>query len=123
LFIDASREFAHDKRVNRLRDEDADKIVTAFTKFQTIDGYAYRATPDELKANDFNLSVGRYISAIEPEASVAVDATQFEVDRLEEELAAVREIMATYVEELRRESSNSPRKLGASPLVERSSGS
>ena len=36
LFIDASREFADDKKQNRLRPEDIEKIVSTFEKFKTV---------------------------------------------------------------------------------------
>lgn len=100
LFIDASREYADDKKQNRLREEDIDKITSTFGAFETVDKYAYRATPEELKENEFNLNIPRYVDTFEPEVEVNIEATQEEIVRLEEELATVRAKMATYMEEL-----------------------
>lgn len=100
LFIDASREFAGDKKQNRLRDEDIEKISLTFGHFTTVDKYAYRATPEEIKANEYNLNIPRYVDTFEPEAEVNIEATQREIVSLEKQLAVVRAEMAAYMEEL-----------------------
>jgi type I restriction enzyme M protein len=54
LFIDASREYQNDKNQNRLRQADIDKIVATYQARETIDKYAYLASFEEIKENDFN---------------------------------------------------------------------
>ncbi len=100
LFIDASREFADDKKQNRLREEDIDKIGKTFDKFKTVDKYAYRAKPKEIAENEFNLNIPRYVDTFEPEAEVDIEETQAEIVELEKQLVAVRAKMAGYMEEL-----------------------
>jgi len=43
LFTDASHDFAQEKRQNRLRDEDIEKVLKTYRSFKSVDKYAYRA--------------------------------------------------------------------------------
>ena len=67
---------------------------------QTVEKYAYRATPQELADNDFNLNIPRYVDTFEEEAEIDLDAVKKEITALETELAAVRAKMQAYLEEL-----------------------
>lgn len=100
LFIDASREFQDDKNQNHLRDRDVDKIVKTFLAFKSQDKYACRATLDEIKENDFNLNIPRYVDTFEEEAAVDIPGVQKEIEKLEAELAGTRKEMARYLREL-----------------------
>jgi type I restriction enzyme M protein len=100
LFVDASREFAQEKRQNRLRDEDLAKIVKTYNAFKSIDKYAYRATLREIAENDFNLNIPRYVDTFEGEEEIDIEAVQQEIDGIEAELAKTRKQMAVYLKEL-----------------------
>ncbi len=100
LFIDASREYAEDKNQNRLADEQIAKIVATYHAFQSVDKYAYRATPQEIADNDYNLNIPRYVDTFEEEADIDLTAVKQEIAGLETELAAVRKKMAGYLREL-----------------------
>jgi type I restriction enzyme M protein len=60
FFIDASREFASEKLQHRLRDEDVEKIVSAWADRKDIAKYARRVTRAEIEANEFNLNLSLY---------------------------------------------------------------
>lgn len=100
LFIDASKHYQDGKKQNKLRDEDLERIVTAYQDFKTIDKFAYVATPAEIEENDFNLNIPRYVDTFEEEEPVDVAAVQIEIDTLEKELDTVRTEMAGYLKEL-----------------------
>lgn len=100
LFIDASREYLDGKKQNYLRDEDIEKIVKTFKAFKSADKYAYRAAFDEIKENEFNLNIPRYVDTFEEEAEVDIPAVQKEIEKLETELAATRKEMDKYLKEL-----------------------
>ena len=70
MFIDASKEFEKGKNQNQLREEDLDKIIKTYEKRQDVDKYAHLATFDEIKENDFNLNIPRYVDTFEPEPEV-----------------------------------------------------
>jgi type I restriction enzyme M protein len=100
LFIDASREYKEGKNQSILTDEHLEKIVSTFESFQTVEKYAYRATPQEIADNDFNLNIPRYVDTFEEEAEIDLDAVKVEIATLEEQLTAVRAKMKAHLEEL-----------------------
>lgn len=100
LFIDASREFADDKKQNRLRPEDIEKIVGTFQKFKSAPKYAYRAKRKEIEENQFNLNIPRYVDTSEEEAEIDIAALQTQIDGLEAELGKTRREMKRFLAEL-----------------------
>jgi type I restriction enzyme M protein len=100
LFVDASREYQEGKKQNRLRIQDIEKIEQTYKKFETVEKYAYRATLDEIKENDFNLNIPRYVDTFEEEEQVNIKATQKEIEKLEAELVGVRKEMNKYLKDL-----------------------
>ncbi len=100
LFIDASRDYQEGKKQNTLRVQDIEKIEQTYKKFETIEKYAYRATLEEIKENDFNLNIPRYVDTFEEEEPVDIKATQKEIEKLEAELVDVRKEMNKSLKEL-----------------------
>lgn len=100
LFIDASREYGDSKNQNRLRQSDIDKIVSTYQTRETVDKYAYLASFDEIKENDFNLNIPRYIDTFEEEEEIDIDGVQAEIIQLETRLDEVKQEMAGYLKEL-----------------------
>ena len=64
------------------------------------DKFSYVATFDEIKENDFNLNIPRYVDTFEEEAEVDIAAVQKEIEKLEEELKTVQAEMNKYLKEL-----------------------
>ena len=56
----------------------------------------------EIKENDFNLNIPRYVDTFEEEEEIDIDAVQAEIDQLEKELAEVRRQMAVKLQQLNR---------------------
>lgn len=100
LFIDASREFADEKKQTRLRAEDIEKIVSTARKFKSVPKYAHRAKRSEIEENEFNLNIPRYVDTSEAEDEIDISHVQQEINTLESQLAAVRKDMAAYLKEL-----------------------
>lgn len=100
LFVDASKDYQDGKKQNVLRDQDIAKIVDTYKSFEEQDKYSHIATIEEIKENDFNLNIPRYVDTFEEEEPVDVAATQQEIERLEAELVEVREQMDSYLKEL-----------------------
>lgn len=72
LFIDASKEFIKGKNQNKLSKEHIDKIVETYQKREDIEKYAHVVTFDEIKENDFNLNIPRYVDTFEEEEPVDI---------------------------------------------------
>lgn len=70
MFIDASKEFEKGKNQNQLRETDITKILDTYEKRQDVDKYAHLASFEEIKENDFNLNIPRYVDTFEPEPEV-----------------------------------------------------
>jgi type I restriction enzyme M protein len=100
LFIDASREYEDAKNQSRLRARDLEKIVAAYKKFETIEKYAYRATVEEVRGNDFKLNIQRYVDMFGKEDQTDIREFEDEIGRLETELADVRKAMKECLTEL-----------------------
>jgi type I restriction enzyme M protein len=66
LFINADREFEAGRAQNYLRAEHAEKITSAFQKWQDIDGFARVVSLDDIRANDYNLNIRRYVDNSPP---------------------------------------------------------
>ena len=67
LFIDASKGFDRTKLINYLQAEDISKIVSTYKDREEIEGYSHRASLYEIKRNDFNLNIPRYVDTYEDE--------------------------------------------------------
>lgn len=102
LFIDASRDFMPGKNQNTLSPEHIEKIATTYRKRENVEKYAYVAGFDEIKENDFNLNIPRYVDTFEEEEEIDIDAVQSEIDQLEKELVEVRTKMDAKLKEIER---------------------
>jgi len=83
LFIDASNEFDKQKTQNKLLPEHLDNIIGAFENRQDIEKYAKVATLAEVKANDFNLNIPRYVDTFEAEAEINLNDIAQQLQALE----------------------------------------
>ena len=100
LFIDASKDFEPGKNKNRLRDEDVDKIINTYKERKEIEKYSHLATMDEIKENEYNLNIPRYVDTFEEEEEIDLDAVQAELEKIDEEDKKVTEELNKYLKEL-----------------------
>lgn len=102
LFIDASGEgnYEKDKNQNKLREEDIQKIIKTYDSRQAIDKYSYVATFDEIKENDFNLNIPRYVDTFEEEEPVDMEEVKQKIANIKAELIDVEAEMEKYLSEL-----------------------
>ena len=100
LFIDASKEYNSGKNQNTLAEEHLKKILETFKKRETIEKYSYLATIDEIKENDFNLNIPRYVDTFVEEEEIDIQLVQKEIRQIEAELVKVKAQMEGYLGEL-----------------------
>src|SRR5690606_19320076 len=108
LFIDASKDFVPGKNQNILGPEHIKHIVEVYTQFHdekmnagvVEDKFAYIADMEEIRENDYNLNIPRYVDTFEEEAEVNINAVQKEINGLKEQLAVVEAKMEVYLKEL-----------------------
>ena len=108
MFIDSSQHFDSGKNQNKMNESHINHIVETYRKFNegklnagvAEEKFSSVATFDEIKENDFNLNIPRYVDTFEEEAEVDITAVQTQIEKLEVELVEVRQEMDKYLKEL-----------------------
>ncbi len=83
-----------------LRDEDVEKIVSTFDNYEEIEKYSRIVTLDEIKENDYNLNISRYIDTTEEEEQIDVTQAIQELKQLELERNEIEVTMYSFLKEL-----------------------
>lgn len=100
LFIDASKEFEKVKTQNKLRPEHIEKIVSTYRERKEIEKYSHCATLQEIKDNDYNLNIPRYVDTFEEEEEIDIQAVMKEIKELEAQRAELDAQIDVYLKEL-----------------------
>ncbi len=100
LFIDASREFRAGKNQNLLTTEYIAKVVATCRERASVDKYAYLASLEEIRENDYNLNIPRYVDTFEEEEEIDLLAVRAERKQLKARLNELEDEMGEYLEEL-----------------------
>ena len=100
LFIDASNDFEKQKNQNKLLPEHLDKIIAAFEQRQDIEKYAKVATLQEVKDNDYNLNIPRYVDTFEAEDEIDLNRIAQQLKELEQQSQKTDEVIADFCKEL-----------------------
>lgn len=88
LIIDASKGFVKDGKQNKLRACDIKKIADTVRDRKTISGFSRTVSRDEIRQNNYNLNIPRYVDSSEEAEQYDIYATMFggipntEIDRL-----------------------------------------
>lgn len=83
FFIDASAEYDKGKKQNKLREEDIIKIESAYRKRKNISKYCKVVDLEDIKANDYNLNITRYIDSFDGEEDLDLKIEKRDIDKLE----------------------------------------
>lgn len=100
LFIDASAEFVKVTNNNKLTDDNISHIVEAFAKRETTEYFTYLASYDEIREQEYNLSVSTYVEQKDTREKIDIvklnaeiaeivareDALRAEIDRIVAEI-------------------------------------
>lgn len=102
LFIDASGENNYEKGKNQniLREEDIQKIIDNYDNYKPINKFSYLASLEEIKDNDYNLNISRYIDTFEEEEPVDIKKVQNNILDIKKQLIEVETQMEKYLKEL-----------------------
>ena len=100
LFIDASREFQKGKNQNFLTDGNIEKIFETYQNRREIEKYSHRATLEEIRENDFNLNIPRYVDTFEEEELIDIDGVAKDLKRLRNEEMDLQSDIAGFCDEL-----------------------
>ncbi|EMF7390394.1 SAM-dependent DNA methyltransferase [Vibrio parahaemolyticus] len=118
IFVDASTEFGEGKAMNYLRESDIKRITTEYSKAKqtlvdvgeqtedklselldavTVDKYLRVVDIAEIKQNDFNLNISRYIDTSEEEDKINVADVCKNLSRIEQELIQTDKKLSSYL--------------------------
>lgn len=90
LIVDASKHFVKEGKNNKLQSSDIKRIVDVVTSNKSVEGFSRSVSIDEIRQNDYNLNIPRYVDSSEAAESWDIFATMFggipktEIDALHE---------------------------------------
>jgi type I restriction enzyme M protein len=100
IFIDASKEFKAGSNMNLLETEHIDKIVGAYDAGADVEKFMRSVPMNEIKENDYNLNIARYIDTSEEEEQIDIVSVLSDIRTLEEEEKAIDEKLGGFLREL-----------------------
>lgn len=100
FFLYGARDYQQLKNQNKLRPEDIDKIVKGYRSYASIEKYCRPVGLDEIRRNDCNLNIPRYVDITEEEEQIDVQQTINELLSLKKERARAEEKVEGYLKEL-----------------------
>ena len=101
LFINAAEHFDKGKRQNQLTQAHIDRIIDTYQKRpKDVPRYARRVSMEEIKKNDFNLNISRYVSAAEADTEVDLKATHAQLVLIEKDIRKATAKHNGYLKEL-----------------------
>lgn len=77
LIIDASKGFAKEGKNNKLRASDIRRIIDTVKQRKTVTKYSKLVTRQEIRDNDYNLNIPRYVDSSEEAESYDIYASMF----------------------------------------------
>lgn len=83
-----------------MRLEDVDKIVDTVVQRKEIEKYSHLATLDEIKENDYNLNIPRYVDTYEEEPPVDLVALNNDIKNTNEEIKKVEAELLSMLDDL-----------------------
>lgn len=101
LFIDASNEFEKGKNQNKLSDKNIQKIFETYAQRAEIEQYSHRASLAEIKENEYNLNIPRYVDTFEEEDSIDIAAVAKELKKLNDEENELQNKISEFCAELK----------------------
>lgn len=103
LFIDASKEFRQGRVVNHLTASSAERIKKAYQGRLTTEHYSRLVSFDEIKKNNFNLTIQRYINDQEKASALHLQSIAEDRSRILKQLAELNQEAGISMEKLQRD--------------------
>ena len=102
LFINASSDehYEKGKRQNVLRDKDVNDIVETYQYRREISRYSRQVSLQEIKENDYNLNITRYVSLAQEEKQINLQEVHDKLVEIEKEIVKARDKHNEFLKEL-----------------------
>ena len=100
LFIDASNCYEKGKNQNVLCQHHIEQIIKAYEERKDIDKFAHVASLDEIKENDYNLNIPRYVDTFEEEEQIDLKEVSNDIEGIKNDMLTVDEDLNKFLKEL-----------------------
>jgi type I restriction enzyme M protein len=100
LFIDASKEFDKEGNKNQLKDTHIEKIVATYRNREAIEKFSHIAKLDEIRENEYNLNIPRYVDTFEEEEPVDLQSVSQQLQGLETAITSTDATIADFCQQL-----------------------
>ena len=100
LFINAAELFEKGKKQNVLEDKHIDKIVETYRTRSEEERFSRRVNLKEIKENEFNLNITRYVSLAQEEVQIDLAENHALLTSIDEKIAKSKEKLNVFLKEL-----------------------
>jgi type I restriction enzyme M protein len=98
--VDGNYRYKKDKNQNKLEEKHISNILEAYIHRQDVEKFAHVASLEEIKANDYNLNIPRYVDTFEEDELLDIEEIQNNITRIKAELVDIEAQMDSYLKEL-----------------------
>ena len=99
MFIDASKEFEKVKTQNILKESHVNKIIKTYSD-RVVEKYSRPVQLDEIRLNEFNLNIPRYVDSFEEEEKIDLESVAKKVLDIDEKMIEIDKKIKEFCDEL-----------------------
>lgn len=100
LFVDASNEFVRNTNKNKLSDENINNIINILKDRKSIENKSYLATYEEVKDNDYNISVNSYLKSSTEDNKIDIEEVNKRLAEIVPRQQQIRKELEEIIKEL-----------------------
>ena len=100
LFVDASEECIRNTNKNKLSDENINHIVNLLKDRKSVDNKSYLATYDEIKDNEYNISVNSYLKTNTDDNNIDIEEVNKKLAEIVPRQQQIRKELEEIIKEL-----------------------
>ena len=100
LFVDASEEFTRNTNKNKLSEDNINNIVGLLKDRKSVESKSYLATYDEVKNNDYNISVNSYLKTNTDDNNIDIEEVNKKLAEVVPRQQQIRKELEEIIKEL-----------------------
>ena len=100
LFVDASEECVRNTNKNKLSDDNINNIVKLLKDRKSVENKSYLATYDEVKENDYNISVNSYLKTNSDDNNIDIEEVNKKLAEVVPKQQQIRKELEEIIKEL-----------------------
>lgn len=100
LFVDASEECVRNTNKNKLSDDNINNIVNLLKDRKSVENKSYLATYDEIKDNDYNISVNSYLKTNTDDNNIDIEEVNKKLSEVVPRQQLIRQELEEIIKEL-----------------------